>query len=320
MLLLRFLPLMAMALVLAAPAAAAPRHVIVIAMENTDAERVGATDGYIYGNTQDAPFLNGTLAPQAAMARNFSNELTAYKSQPHYIVMEAGINTFPDTTFTCDHAPGKQCDSFHPNWTTSRAHLTAQIEAAGLSWMTYQEGLDPKTTGACPLRYAGFYAAHHNPFIYFADVAGAPPSRDNPNCIAHTRNLDRFLTDMQAGELANYVFITPNLCHDMHGHAGCPNNRVAAGDAFLASLLGPLLPWAEKNDAVVFVVWDEGRHGSRVPFFAAGPGIRKGYRSDVAYSHGSVLKTVERILGLPVLASVTDVNDLSDMFKPGVLP
>lgn len=318
--LLRCLSLLAWAAALAAPALAAPRHVIVIAMENTDAEQVGTSSGYIYGNTKDAPFLNGTLAVQGARAGNFTNELTGYKSQPHYIVMEAGTNTFPDTSFTCDHAPSKACDSFHPNWTTSKAHLTAQIEDAGLTWMTYQEGLDPETTGACPLRYAGYYVPHHNPFIYFADVAGAPPSRNNPNCIAHTRELGRFLGDMQSGKLANYVFITPNLCHDMHGHHDCPDNIVAAGDDFLKSLLTPLLPWAKENDAVVFVVWDEGKHGRHMPFFAAGPGVKQGYLSDVAYTHRSVLKTVERIFGLPILPAVSADNDLGDMFEKGALP
>ena len=37
------------------------------------------------------------------------------------------------------------------------------------------------------------------------------------------------MADMQSGQLANYVFITPNLCHDMHGETGCSDNTVAAG-------------------------------------------------------------------------------------------
>lgn len=320
--LVRFFVLLACALALVTPAlAAAPRHVIVIVMENTDAAKVSDhSRSYIYGNVEDAPFLNNVLAPQSATAGNFENELTAYKSQPHYIVMEAGTNTFPDARFTCDHAPEQQCNSFTPNWTRSKEHLTTQIEAAGLTWMTYQEDIDPETTGACPIRYAGNYVAHHNPFIYFADVAGAPPTKDNANCIAHTRELGHFLTDMQQGSLANYVFISPNRCHDMHGHSGCPDNKIAAGDDFLKSLLTPLLPWARQNDAVVFVMWDEGSRSPKMPFFAAGAGVRQGHQSDVSYSHRSVLRTVERIFGLPVLPAVSDATDLSDMFEPGVLP
>ena len=97
----RLFVLLACALALVTPAlAAAPRHVIVIVMENTDAAKVSDhSRSYIYGNVEDAPFLNNVLAPQSATAGNFENELTAYKSQPHYMMMEAGTNTFHGALF-----------------------------------------------------------------------------------------------------------------------------------------------------------------------------------------------------------------------------
>ena len=319
----RFLATLACLVALHAGATAAPRHVIVIAMENKDAGKTaGNSRGYIYGNTKDAPYLNGPLAAGAARATNFTDELSAYNSQPHYVAMEAGTNTFADTTFTCDNDPLKSCSYLfgEPNWTRSTEHLVTQIEAAKRSWMTYQEDIDPKTTGTCPVRSAGHYVAKHNPFVYFADVAGAPPDRDNAYCIAHTRELGRFLGDMQSGKLASYVFITPNLCHDMHGGPSCGGNAVAIGDDFLNAFLPPVVGWAKQNDAVVFVVWDEGQRGLKLPFYAAGAGVKEGYESKAAYSHRSVVKTIARIFGLPQLASVKTANDLADMFKPGVLP
>ena len=106
----RFLATLACLVALHAGATAAPRHVIVIAMENKDAGKTaGNSRGYIYGNTKDAPYLNGPLAAGAARATNFADELSAYNSQPHYIAMEAGTNTFADTTFTCDNDPLKSC-------------------------------------------------------------------------------------------------------------------------------------------------------------------------------------------------------------------
>lgn len=305
---------------------AAPRHVIVIAMENKDAAETGiSTRGYIYGNTQDAPYINGDLTRQAARAANFTDELIKYRSQPHYILMEAGRTVFDDTHFICDNDPLDSCEFLfgRPNWTASREHLTAQIEAArdpALSWMTYQEGISPGTTGACPVHSAGLYAAKHNPFVYFADVAGTPPDPSNAGCIAHTRELSQFGADMAAGKLANYVFVTPDLCHDMHGARGCGKNSVAEGDDFLKSVLPPLVSWAQQNQAVVFVVWDEGSAGKTLPFLAAGWGIKAGYESKARYSHRSVLKTIERIFGLPVLDAVRNAQDLGDMFEPGILP
>ena len=322
---IRFLASFAVLTALAFPAAAAPRHVIVIAMENKDAEKTrDKSHGYIYGNTADAPYLNGALAAEATRATNFSDELAAYNSQPHYIAMEAGTNTFADTTFTCDNDPAKPCSFFsgQPNWTKSTDHLVSQMAKGSppVTWMTYQEDIDPATTGACPVKSAGHYAAKHNPFVYFADVAGAPPDANNPNCIAHTRKLGRFMPDMKAGKLADYVFITPNLCHDMHGASGCRDDAVADGDDFLKGFLPPVIAWAKKNDAVVFVMWDEGKRGLKLPFYAAGAGVKEGHVSNVAYSHRSVVKTIGRIFKLPELATVARANDLGDLFEPGVLP
>lgn len=323
---MRFLIGLACLLALTAPSAAAPRHVIVIAMENKDAEMTkSGKHSFIYGNEADAPYINGALTAQAARATNFIDDSDAHVSQPHYIQMLTGRNVFHDADFTCDEDPLHACHSStnQQNWTTSHAHLMAQLDAArdpALTWMTYQEDMNPEENGACPIYSGGLYAARHNPFVYFADVSGAPPSPDNEYCIAHTRDLSRFAQDMQANRLANYVFITPNVCNDMHGAPQCADNKVAQGDAFLKGFLPPLLSWAQENDAVVFVTWDEASRGRTMPFFAAGAGVRQDHESAVEYTHASVLRTVERIFGLPILDAVKGSPDLADMFEPGVLP
>lgn len=309
---------------LAVPAAAAPRHVIVIAMENRDADAHNGSNDFIYGNMPEAPYINGELAAEAARADNYVDDIGSSRSQPHYIEMLAGRTKFHDTQFKCDNDPGSSCSqSGQQNWTTSTGHLVAQLDAARnptRSWMTYQEGIGADTTGACPIHSAGLYAVKHNPFVYFADVSGAPPDENNAYCIAHTRDLGRFAADMAANELASFVFITPDLCNDMHGAMSCMGDKTLHGDDFLKGFLPPVLAWARRNDAVVFVVWDEGRTGKTLPFFAAGAGVKQGYRSSVRYSHRSLLRTIERIFGLPVLDAVKDANDFEGMFEPGTLP
>lgn len=311
---------------LAAPCAAAPRHVIVIVMENKDGDMTrGDASSYVYGNTAQAPYINGELWAKAARAANFVDNSDLRRSQPHYIEMVAGRATFSDADFICDAEPLGHCKSSTKpqNWTASHAHLMAQLDAArdpALTWMTYQEGYDPKKSGACPIRNGGNYGTKHNPFVYFADVSGAPPSPDNEYCAAHTRALDHFAGDMKSNDLANYVFITPDSCHNMHGGSRCRDNKIATGDDFLKNFLPPLLSWAEENVAIVFVTWDEGSRGKSLPFFAAGAGVRAGHESTVEYTHASVLRTVERIFGLPLLDAVKGSTDLADMFEPGVLP
>jgi hypothetical protein len=307
-----------------AGAAAKINHVFVIVMENMDgAPNAGQTKGYIYGNSAQARYINGPLRAEASFAMRFRDSLTKEtRSQPHYILLEAGTTTFADTTFVCNNEPLKPCPGQATrNWTASTDHLVNQIEATGLTWMTYQGGLDAATTGSCPVRDAGLYATKHNPFVYLADIAGDPPRDDGPRCVTHTRNLARLADDLARGEVANYVFITPNLCDDMHGDpAACPKNPVAGGDAFLAKLVPELLTFAEGRGAVAFLAWDEARKTGYMPFVAVGTGVKRNHESDVEVSHRSVLRTVERIFSLPALPAVSDSNDLSDMFEDGALP
>ena len=121
--------------------------------------------------------------------------------------------------------------------------------------------------------------------------------------------------------MANYVFITPNLCHDMHGASGCPDsNGIRAGDSWLGENLPPILAFAEAHAGVVFVLWDEGDSSGHLPFLALGPHVKPGYAGSVTYSHSSVLKTVEEMLGLPILSTVASVDDLSDRSVAGRVP
>jgi phosphatidylinositol-3-phosphatase len=284
------------------------KHVFVITMENEAAAA-------IYGSAR-APYIN-SLLPAAARANAFADPLPdAIPSEPHYVWMEAGTNQFGDATFTTDADPSAK------NSTASTAHLATQMDAASppVSWLSYQEGLNP-STGACPVQSSGFYVAKHDPYVFFQDVAGNPPSPSSALCAAHHRAYTpaALAQDLQAGTVAQYNFITPNVCHDMHGATGCPgSDDIRSGDDWLAAALPPLIAYASANDGVVFIVWDEPVGGSTlIPFVAIGPQVKPGYAGSVRFTHSSLTKTVEEIFGLPILPSVVSANDLSDLFVPG---
>jgi hypothetical protein len=307
-------------LVLHAEAAAAIKHVFVIAMENHDATCIGHTDKchdrQIYGNA-NAPYINDTLIPTYAHATNFKDELPLQvDSEPHYIWMEAGTNAFSDGTFLTDRDPSGS------NSTSSTDHLATQIRNShGDSWMSYQEGLDPLTTGACPVRSAGRYAAKHDPFVFFQDVAGDPPSKKTQYCADHHKPYSSLAGDLAADRVASFVFITPDICHDMHGAHGCgPGSDVSRGDDWLKAELPRLMAWANKHSGVIFLTFDEGRATGKMPFIAIGPGVKTNYAGGIAYDHGSMLKSIEKILGLPVLKAVEGKNDLADLFELGAFP
>jgi phosphatidylinositol-3-phosphatase len=294
----------------AAARTSAIEHVFVITLENHDARQ-------IYGNHEHAPYLNKTLLPKYAHAANFVDLLALHiPSEPHYVMMEAGTNAFADHTFTTDSDPSAE------NSTSETAHLVTQIKNAsnGVTWRSYQEGLNA-ATGLCPIHSRGFYAAKHDPFVFFQDVAGNPPAADNAYCIAHHRPYDALATDLQKDDVASYTFITPDVCHDMHGATDChESNAILAGDTWLSTELPRLIDYANKRAGVIFIVWDEGSSELTMPFVAVGPGVKSGYASPVKLTHNSIIKSVESILGLPMLASVQSDNSLSDLFRPGSYP
>ena len=287
--------------------AAAPRHVLVIAFENTDRDQ-------LYGNSAEAPFLNGALLTRAARALNFIDPLPlAVPSEPHYVLMEAGTRDFPDHRFENDADPAAA------NSTAATSHLVTQLEAAGLDWATYQQSQDAAEHGACPVHSDRPYAAKHNPFVFFQDVSGLPPARDTARCAAHHRPYDELLADAAAGRLPAYTFVTPDLCHDMHERCGFVN-RIRRGDRWAASMLPALEAWAQDNNGLILLVWDEGQETNRLPFFALGPAVRAGTTVTGSIDHRSLLRTVEELFNLPPLPAVKDAASLKPFLRADAYP
>jgi phosphatidylinositol-3-phosphatase len=290
--------------------AGAIEHVIVIAMENQDARR-------IYGNTREAPYINKTLKPLAARAGNFRDILPLkVRSGPHYILMQAGTREFVDHVFESNDDPSAT------NSTASVDHLIRQLDQSNWpvkpTWMAYQQGLNAET-GACPVVSAGHYVARHNPFVYFQDISGNPPDKNNAACAAHHKPLSALSADIKADTLANYVFITPDQCHNMHNKCTAAS-RIRAGDRWLEKRMPKLMAWATDRKAVIFIVWDEGRDSRRIPFLAIGPGVRKGFVSGVELDHRSYVKSLSEIFGVPVLPTVQNATTFSSLFKAGQYP
>jgi phosphatidylinositol-3-phosphatase len=285
------------------------KYVFVIAMENHASTQ-------IYGSTS-APYINGTLIPTYASASNYQDNLaSSVPSEPHYIWMEAGTNAFSDYTFSSDSAPSSS------NSTTSTAHLVTQIRNAtnGVSWMSYQEDIN-STTGTCPIAANGFYAPKHDPFVFFRDVSGSTPSKTNSYCSSHHKPYTSLAADLTNKTVATYNFITPNLCHDMHGATGCPDSDlVHAGDTWLSTNLPPLISFANANNGVIFLVWDEPETSGTMPFLVIGPQVKANYSNPTVLTHSSLVKSLEQILNLPTLSSVSSANDFSGFFNAGQYP
>lgn len=283
------------------------RHVFVILEENHDWSS-------IYKNPE-AAYINNTLLKGGAYASNYRNVPLSYgelhPSELNYIFLEAGQISFPDHTFSTDNDPSLQ------NSTSYQLHLVSLLEKGGYTWKSYQESI---SGDGCPIKSTGNYAAKHNPFVYFQDVVGNPPSSENTYCKDHIRPLSELQNDLNTGNVANYVFITPNLQHDMH------NGTIAQGDAWLANTVPQIINSKTfKQDGALFITWDEGSEQDNNPqqqnnpigMIMLSPYIKPGFTNNTEYSHASLVKTIEKIFALnPLLGLAKDPNvkDLFDFF------
>lgn len=246
-----------------------PAHVAVIVMEN---EEYGGIIG-----SSEAPYINGLARRYGLATRMYA---ISHPSLPNYLALTGG-STFgisSDCTGCSVRATG----------------IVDQLERAHVSWRGYMENLPrPCFTGAS----AGDYAKKHDPFAYYTRVT------TNHRRCANIVPLSRLAADENAHTLPTFIWVTPNLCHDMH------DCSVSTGDHFLATLVPKLLRSLGRG-GLLFLTWDEGSSdagccrlasGGHVATVVAGPGARARARLSLPTDHYSVLQTIEDLLGLPRL-------------------
>ena len=142
---------------------------------------------------------------------------------------------------------------------------------------------------------AGEYAKKHDPFVYYTRVTRSPA-----RC-SHVVPLTALAGDERRHALPDFLWITPNLCHDMH------DCDTTTGDHFLSALVPPLLR-ALGPRGMLFLTFDEGTSdasccrlaaGGHIATIVAGAGARAGARRPSPADHYSVLATIEDLFGLP---------------------
>jgi hypothetical protein len=251
--------------------------------------------------SSSAPYINQLLT-QGARAEQYYNPPNNHPSEPNYLWLEAGTNF----GITDDNDPSV-------NAQTTAAHLVNQLEAAGLTWKSYQEDI-PGTN--CPLTSVNKYAPKHNPMVFFTDVTNNN-SPSAARCIAHVRPYTELAADLTANKVANYNFITPNLCDDMHDTCAPLNNSIKQGDTWLSQEVPKLMASsAYQNGATILITWDEGEGGDGpIGMIALGKSAKVAYASMTHFTHSSTLRTVQEIFGLsPFLGDAANATDLSDLF------
>jgi hypothetical protein len=281
------------------------KTVFVIVMENKNWSS-------IHGSAS-APYINTTLLPMASYANQYYTPPANHPSLPNYLWLEAGTNF----GILNDNPPAS-------NHQSSTQHLATLLQNAGYSWKAYVEGISGTS---CPLVDSGLYAVRHNAMVYFDDVTGT----NNPQssyCIAHERPYTQLAGDLAGNSVANFNYIVPDVCDDMHNASGCQtSNEIKNGDTWLAHNVPQILgSQAYLNGGLLLITWDEGTNDSDGPIglIALSPYAKgHGYSNAIHYTHSSTLLTIEEIFGLTSasvapLGGAATATDLSDLFQSTV--
>ncbi|HKT71865.1 MAG TPA: alkaline phosphatase family protein [Steroidobacteraceae bacterium] len=279
-------------------AASKVKHVFVIVLENK-------SFGDTFGTSTQDPYLQKTLVPMGGLLTEYYG--TGHVSLDNYISMISGQAPTPDTDNDC--LPGltgsvgnfndvKQTGTTRDGQVIASggciypAHvktLPDQLDAAGLSWRGYMEdmGNDPAresaTCGHPPIGagtdntnsaeapsasvpLGDAYATRHDPFVYFHSIL------DSPRCRTHVVNLNQLTGDLASvRSTPNFVFITPNLCHDGHDGSGtgaqgttCANGEpggLTSADAFLQTWVPKIMASrAYRDDGLIIITFDESNY------------------------------------------------------------
>jgi hypothetical protein len=264
-------------------------HVIWVWMENHSYNT-------IIGSPQ-APYIN-SLATECGLATNYHN--ISHPSLPNYVSATSGLAYKAIAKFDSDCNPVPGCTTTAPS-----------IFGQGETWKAYEESMPSN----CDKTDSGEYAVRHDPPPYYTTLKG---------CATFDVPYTQLATDLAAGTLPAFSFVTPNLIDDMH------DGTIADGNKWLMNNLPTIFNSAEyKNGSTaVFVTWDEGEGGTsnrcatnttdvgcHVATIVVSPSTKPGTKSAALFNHWSLLGTAEQLLGLPKLGKAATATTMTTAFN-----
>ncbi len=230
----------------------------------------------IIGSSQ-APFINSLAQQGALFTQSFGVE---HPSQPNYLDLFSGTNQGV-TDDSCPH-------------TFSTENLGSELAAAGLTFTGFSEDLPAAGSTVCT---SGEYAEKHAPWVNFTNV---PTSANQP--------FTSFPTNFTT--LPTISIIDPNLLDDMH------DGTITEGDTWLQQHLSAYIQFAQANNSLLIVTWDEDDNSAnnQIPTIFVGPMVKQGQFAE-KITHFNVLRTLEDIYGLTHIGGSTTATAITDVWQ-----
>jgi phospholipase C len=292
---------------------AAPRHVLIVMLENRAYAQV-------IGNSA-APFEN-SLAKSCGVATSMWG--ATHTSAANYLAVSAG--QYPSqSVHGCNYSA---CAS-------SETSIYQQLDSVGRAWKAYEEAMP----SACDKSSAGSYKIGHNPPIFSTGISTSEcRARDVP-VGSLTSQSGAFWNDLQTGRLRAVSWITPDSSNDGGNTCGdaC---ALSIADTWLKNFVSLVASSSEykSGNTVIFVTYDEGtgadysvgenctdetadlggsQPSCHVPFFVIYPGTIPGTHVGTFFDHYSLTRTIEDFFGLAYLANAADsqTNSLVGHFR-----
>jgi phosphatidylinositol-3-phosphatase len=194
------------------------------------------------------------------------------------------------------------------------------------------------------------FACKHDGTLFFKDTNGGNVTDNTNKKRTHYRPLQQFFKDLEKNNVARYNLITPDQYNEMHSaltngftYKGVSYtgdlSQIAAADNFLSIVIPQIMASQAYQDNGVIVLWTDETEGTNqndfshtLPFIVISK-LAKGnaYASVKDYTHSSDLATLQKVFGLRANTPTGYLNDaanpqldgttdISDMFKPGVVP
>jgi len=282
---------------------------------------------YVYvPHSESAPYF--AMAHEWVLAdRMFQSQLDeSFAAHQYIIAAQAGHSVnLPVTLWGCyggsfDSVPTlKQDRTIGPSESPCFNYRTLgdELDRAGLSWRFYTSKYNSPSSGQGSY-WSGYQAVHH--------IRHGPDWKKD---IITPQT--RFLTDVAAGKLANFTWITP-VCNDSD-HVNCGGGLGPSWVTALVNAVGNSKFW---NTTAIFVQWDDwgGLYdhvppphrgfdglGFRVPLLVISPYAKRDHVSHVQYETTSVLRFAEDLFGLDQLTvadrrATSPAKDCFDFSRP----
>jgi hypothetical protein len=255
-------------------------HIVIIVDENKSLSSIL--------NSPKAPYIN-KIIKSGAIATNYRGI-----TKNPYIALTTGSSTHISNS----------CNPQITKCQTKVANITDEIESSGRTWKMYAESMP----SSCDFKDSKKYTVRHNPFMYFPSI-----SRNNAQCSGQIVPYSKLMSDLDNGTLPNYVFISPNLCNDMHN---CP---IKTGDTWLSQNVSKILSSSAftKQNSLLIITWDEGSaKDNKVLTIFLGPAAKIDYTSDEAHNHYSILRMIEYVWNLkPLTKNDSNASNMIEMLK-----